>query len=635
MATRKILIVDNNQDDIEAIQRALGDCEAIPYEFYVAPTEELSLELLKDQHFDCLLLDYHLPGVSGLELFRAIKAQAPTVPIVVLTGPTDQLMAASLLKQGAQDYINKFALNSLNLHEKISAAIEHASAFVPRRSALDCKVLIIDGNTDDIEACRRLLRKAPSEYTVEHAMTGHQGLAMIAGNEPDCILLDDSMPGATGLDLLTNIVTNHPFVPVVMMTGQGNESVAVNAIKFGAQDYLVKSDLKASRLDKVIGLAVQKKQHERQLLIKEQELEEAHNFLEIVFQSVPGYLFVKDKDFRLVKMNDHFLHLYGVEDQNTILGRTTFEDYDPVDVEYFLAKDKEAFANGSSETIEQITFPNGEIRTLHTIKQRFNDNTGEPFILGAAADVTERDLLISKLRKSNEDLEQFAYIASHDLKSPLNAIKKLVTWIEEDYGDQLPQGAKAHFDMIKSRSVRLGQLLNDLLAYSRLNKKLSDAEPFNFQQLALNAHELNAEFERFTLVASDLDIVLPKAAMQIVLLNLLGNTIKHHDKGYGHIQMDVIDCQSHYEIHYFDDGPGIPREYAEKVFQMFHTLKPKDEVEGSGMGLAMVKKVVEYYQGTVELVYGDKFTSGVHFKIVWPVHQVVNTLAHEAVYDQI
>ncbi|WP_448554140.1 response regulator [Thalassotalea montiporae] len=635
MQVRDVLIIDDNPDDVEAIQRSLAKCQVHSYQFSSALSGEEGLSLIEVNKYDCILLDYHLPGMSGLDLFRALKAKIPSIPIVVLTGQTDQLTAATLIKQGAQDYINKYNLFSVNLDEKISSAIKHAKTLLPRRTSLDCKVLIIDDNPDDIEMCERLLGKASSDYIFYHAITGQKGMELVKNIQPDCILLDYSLPGVTGIEVLANIVTNHPFIPVIMTTGQGSESVAVNAIKFGAENYLVKAELTASMLDKTIRLAVQKKRHDRQLAIKEQELSEAHNFLELVFQAVPGYMFVKDKDFRLVKVNEQFLQLYGVDDQEQVLGRTTFEDYDPADVEDFLAKDKEAFAAGFSETVEKITFPNGEVRILQTNKVRFTDSAGEPFILGSAADVTERDLLISKLRKSNEDLEQFAYIASHDLKSPLNAIKKLVSWVEEDYGDSMPDGAKQHFNMIKNRAARLSQLLNDLLAYSRLNKKLTDAEHFNFNRLAVSAHELNAEYERFPVVATDIDVMLPRAALQIVLLNLLGNTIKHHHQAQGTITIDVVERENCYEIHYQDDGPGIAPEYADKVFQMFQTLKSKDEVEGSGMGLAMVKKVIDHYQGSVELVYNEQHRQGVHFKIIWPLQQLVVQQTNKEAYDQV
>lgn len=496
-------------------------------------------------------------------------------------------------------------------------------------------ILIIDGNPDDVEVCERFLRKASNKYVFYHATTGFTGIELVESIQPDCILLDDSLPDVTGLEVLTKIVTTYPFIPVIMTTRQGSESVAVNAIKFGAENYLLKSELTANKLDNNIRLAVQKKTHDRQIALKEQELNEANSFLELVFQAVPGYMFVKDKEFRLVKVNKQFLNLYGIDDQNQILGRTTFEDYDPADVEEFLAKDKEAFANGHSETTEKITFPNGEVRILQTKKVRFTDSAGQPFILGTAADVTERDLLISKLQKSNEDLEQFAYIASHDLKSPLNAIKKLVAWIEEDYGDCMPSGVKQHFNMIKNRAARLSQLLNDLLAYSRLNKKLTDAECINFKQLVIDTHELNEEYERYPVVATDIDVLLPRSALQLVLLNLLSNTVKHHHQAHGSITIKVTKYDKYYEIHYHDDGPGIAPEYSDKVFHMFQTLKSKDEIEGSGMGLAMVKKVIDHYQGNIELIYSKNAYQGVYFKITWPKHQVVNMHNKEGTYDQV
>ncbi|WP_081310383.1 PAS domain-containing protein [Pseudoalteromonas luteoviolacea] len=168
-------------------------------------------------------------------------------------------------------------------------------------------------------------------------------------------------------------------------------------------------------------------------------------FLDLVIESVPNYLFVKDTQFRIVRANQTFLSLYPESYRDKVIGSTTIEDYDPEEAKEFLEKDREAFASGYSETVERIQFPNGDSRILFTQKKKFTDEHDQDYILGIATDVTEREDLIKKLTKSNQDLERFAYSASHDLKSPLNAIKNLVSWIEEDYFDEFPDGAKENF----------------------------------------------------------------------------------------------------------------------------------------------------------------------------------------------
>jgi len=477
-------------------------------------------------------------------------------------------------------------------------------------------ILIIDDSPEDIEFCVRSLKRKSKKYRCQSATSGKEGLSIIRTFVPDCIVLDHSLPDTSSIDLLPQIFSINPDIPVIIMTGQGNEMIAVEAMKEGAENYLVKSRIDQDSLEQHIKAAVEKKSLKSKLFKKEQELISAYTFQDLVIESLPDYIFVKDKDFKLVKINQAFLNLYKDKKQDKIIGFTTVEDYSPEEAEAFLVKDKEAFKNGFSEVLETINFPNGETRILFTQKKRFENATGDPFILCVAQDVTEKENMIKDLQKSNYDLEQFAYIASHDLKSPLNAIKKLVNWIEEDHGDELPEGVKENFSMIKSRADRMSKLLTDLLDYSRVGSKLSSFESINFYDFCHNIHNLSAGSDTFELTISPVEVQLPRVGVQIVMLNLINNAIKHSNKNKGTIDIQIAKTTGGYTIAVTDDGPGVPSEYQYKIFEMFQTLKSRDTVEGSGMGLAMVKKVIEFYGGSVAL--DINYTDGCRIQMFWP-----------------
>ncbi|KZN67650.1 sensor histidine kinase [Pseudoalteromonas luteoviolacea] len=339
-------------------------------------------------------------------------------------------------------------------------------------------------------------------------------------------------------------------------------------------------------------------------------------FLDLVIESVPNYLFVKDTQFRIVRANQTFLSLYPESYRDKVIGSTTIEDYDPDEAKEFLEKDREAFACGYSETVERIQFPNGDSRILFTQKKKFTDEHAQDYILGIATDVTEREDLIKKLTKSNQDLERFAYSASHDLKSPLNAIKNLVSWIEEDYFDAFPEGAKENFNLIKSRSIRMATLLDDLLAYSRVQKCLEDEEWGYLDVVVDSVLSVIEQSDKFTIKIVGPRLKLPRVAFQIVAMNLIGNAIKHHHKGHGEITIWIEANQKGHQISFIDDGPGIPITYSKKIFEMFQTLQSRDVIEGSGMGLALAKKVLEYYEGSIEL--NTTHQNGARFDVFWP-----------------
>ncbi len=220
------------------------------------------------------------------------------------------------------------------------------------------------------------------------------------------------------------------------------------------------------------------------------------------------------------------------------------------------------------------------------------------------------------LERSNAELDQFAYVASHDLKAPLNAIDKLASWIEEDSGDLLPEVAKPHLQRLKGRAQRMSKLLDDLLMYSRVGREPYDASDINLRDLAKDIFELQGASEKFVLDAPDMNIHLPRTPLELVLRNLVANAIKHHHLDQGNIRIQCIAQDNAYQISVCDDGPGIPPHLHNKAMQMFQTLKPRDEREGSGMGLALCKKIIVFYHGNIQIESDGK--SGTCIHIYWP-----------------
>ncbi|MFD2204624.1 CHASE domain-containing protein [Kiloniella antarctica] len=220
------------------------------------------------------------------------------------------------------------------------------------------------------------------------------------------------------------------------------------------------------------------------------------------------------------------------------------------------------------------------------------------------------------LVKSNHDLEQFSYVASHDLKAPLNSINQVISWIEEDCHHLLPEKSKEHIGMLKNRSQRMMKLLKDLLEYSQVRRFEYLNEPVSLQKMTLDILFLHGADKNFSCEVPDIEIKLPHTPLEIVLRNLISNTIKHHDKKTGVITISYQEQEAGHLLRFEDDGPGIPDNLHHKALEMFQTLKPRDKVEGSGMGLAMVKKIIEHHGGTFQIETGR--TVGTCCVIFWP-----------------
>ncbi|WP_448549648.1 ATP-binding protein [Thalassotalea fusca] len=206
------------------------------------------------------------------------------------------------------------------------------------------------------------------------------------------------------------------------------------------------------------------------------------------------------------------------------------------------------------------------------------------------------------LRDTNSDLEQFVYVASHDLKAPLRAIDNLAEWIEEDLGELLTGEPKENMQLLRGRVARLEVLLDDLLAYSRTGKGSENVSDVHVQEVIDNVAEIlgdNDENVHISTVGYMPSLLTQKAALELVFRNLINNAIKHHDRDEINIKVSAQDLGEFYRFSVIDDGPGIPPEFHEDIFLLFKTLKPRDEVEGSGMGLAIIKKLVSAQGGSI------------------------------------
>jgi signal transduction histidine kinase len=225
-----------------------------------------------------------------------------------------------------------------------------------------------------------------------------------------------------------------------------------------------------------------------------------------------------------------------------------------------------------------------------------------------------------RIEAVNKELEGFAYAASHDLKAPLRVIDNTSRWLEEDLEGQLQEGTRDNMRLLRSRVARMEKLLDDLLEYSRIGRLTDDrfTETISGQELFDNLMAMIPPAAGFEVSTGPgfADVRVHRMPLQQVLLNLIGNAIKHHDKKTGRVEVTVKNSGDYYAFDVKDDGPGIPARFHKQIFEMFQTLKPKDQVEGSGMGLAIVRKYVALYGGTLNLESEEG--QGSTFRFTWP-----------------
>lgn len=227
------------------------------------------------------------------------------------------------------------------------------------------------------------------------------------------------------------------------------------------------------------------------------------------------------------------------------------------------------------------------------------------------------DLVLRDLQRSNAELENYAYVASHDLRAPLTAVESLAVWLEEDLAGSLSEQAAEHLMLIRNRIRRMKALLDDLLEYSRAGNNLGEARDVDLSRLVEDAAMMLREQKKLILRAPALPSIRTKAApLELIIRNLIANAAKHHDRDTCNLSVSVEERDDTYLFSFCDDGPGIPPECRGRVFGMFQTLRPRDQVEASGMGLALVKKLVERYHGEVWI--DSNAPRGTAVRFTWP-----------------
>jgi PAS domain S-box-containing protein len=229
---------------------------------------------------------------------------------------------------------------------------------------------------------------------------------------------------------------------------------------------------------------------------------------------------------------------------------------------------------------------------------------------GIVRDITDRKraeeqnrALLQELSSANEELTNFAYVVSHDLKAPLRGIGSLADWLATDYADKFSAEGKEHMRLLVNRVHRMGALIDGILQYSRVGRVREAAHPVDLNKLVADVVDLQAAPPH---IAIRIETALPVVTMEPtrieqVFHNLLSNAIKYMDKPQGEIGIGCTDMGREWRFYVRDNGPGIEQRHFERIFQLFQTLAARDRVESTGVGLALVKKIVELYRGQVWL----------------------------------
>jgi PAS domain S-box-containing protein len=246
------------------------------------------------------------------------------------------------------------------------------------------------------------------------------------------------------------------------------------------------------------------------------------------------------------------------------------------------------------------------------LREGHKRNRGEEEFLRAIADTIagvivrkqierRQEELLRELENANIELNDFAHIVSHDLKAPLRAIHSLTYWIASDYADKFDEDGREKINLLMGRVRRLESLINGILQYSRVGRIREQKIEVDLNTIIEEVVDMISPPENIRIVVEKKlpKILIDKTRIRQVFQNLLSNAVKFMDKPEGEIRITFSDEGNSWRFNVTDNGPGIEKKYFDKIFHIFQTLNARDRFESTGIGLSLVKKIIEMCGGSV------------------------------------
>jgi PAS domain S-box-containing protein len=348
-------------------------------------------------------------------------------------------------------------------------------------------------------------------------------------------------------------------------------------------------------------------------------LSEANALLQALMDNIPDHIYFKDLQSRFIRNSRSQANLLGLQDPSETVGKTDFDFFPHASRAY--AEEQEVMRTGTPlvDLEEWVVWPDGRETWVLTTKMPLRNAEGQTIgIFGISHDITERkqaeqairqlntdlEMQAEKLQAANKELEAFSYSVSHDLRAPLRAIDGYTRILLEDYEPILAEEGKRICGVISREARRMGQLIDDLLSFSRLGRKEMYSSKIDMRGLVVSVlNELTKEEhqERMDFQIGKLPPVKADSSlMRQVWFNLLANAIKFTSKKEQAV-IEVGSKTTKEELIYFvrDNGAGFEMEYADKLFGVFQRLHSESEFSGTGVGLAIVQRIIRRHGGRV------------------------------------
>lgn len=487
------------------------------------------------------------------------------------------------------------------------------------------RILLLEDNEDDAGIIEHTLKKTGLDFNLRRVATKSEYIKHLDQFLPDLILSDHSMPNFNSVDALKICRRDNPLTPFILVTGAVSEEFAVDCIKRGADDYVLKSSL--TRLPSAIANALKQKKSETERNIAVDMLQRSEEHFRKLIENSSDIFAIISIDRIIQYLSPSVKKLLGYT-QEELKNKNAFD--------YIHADDQIAANNIFLPSLQMDTLTSTEFRfkhkngTWHYLECISKpDSVGENTIINIR-DITERKAAEDELKRKNVELEKinkeldsFVYSASHDLRAPLKSILGLVKLSQEECQRKIFDSFETYMGLMEKSVYKLDETIQEIIYYSGNARSEVQKEEIHFRTIVDEIFEKLKYMEGFSMIEKFVDIdestpfVSDKNRVTVIFNNLISNGIKYYnpEQKRPFIKISIKQTVFNTTIVYEDNGIGIEPVYIDKIFNMF--FRATEKSDGSGLGLYIVKEIVNKLKGTIEVKSTDGI--GTVFKIVLPV----------------
>ncbi|PZD71208.1 Phytochrome-like protein cph1 [Acaryochloris thomasi RCC1774] len=564
-----VLLVDDSEVDRLTYRRYL-QATVSANQIIECDCGDAALESCRSQWPSIILLDYSLPDMDGLDFFRLLGQELGSCPpIIMLTGEGSEQVAVEAMKAGAKDYLIKGQLTSEKLNQAVTQALfEHQLKAQIERQRQQRELLR--------EVALKVMQASELSLILQAAASGGRKLlgcdrTLIYRFEPDMsgtVVAESVLPGwtaAMGCRLEDNCFQGQ----------QGHK-----ADKYLQGHKMVVPDVESAGLSDCHLQMLQQFQVKSNLVVPIIRADAPLNQTKLW-----GLLIAHHCEEK---------HCWQPDDLALL---------DELTLQVAIAIQQAELVNGLQASLEKQQAVDHQLRERAVELERTNQLLAQS---------------TQSLSQRNQELDEFAHIVSHDLKAPLRGIANLSQWIVEDLQDQVPEENQQQLALIQNRIQRMDALIDGVLQYARAGRQTIAINMVDVRQMLLEIIDSLAPPETFEVqVPAALPCIETQALLlQQVFSNLISNALKYHDRTDGTVQILLDEQGDQLQFTVIDDGPGIAPEHHQRIFGIFQTLSTTDRTKGTGLGLTIIKKIVEQQGGSV-WVESD-LGQGSAFSFTWP-----------------